>query len=259
MGRSLGESTGLRAEVLAIAGELALMRGDLEAAAPLARESVAIWRQIGDRRRLALALMGLGAIARDRCAYPEALAALEESGQIIRTYDDPVARAGNLCQLGLLARQQTEFPRARALLEEALAIHRPLGHPRLIGVTLHNLGLVAEDEGDYPRARSLYEEGVALMWQLKDRWHLAFLLEAFASLAVARGAFERGAVLGGAAAALRQEMGSSVPPSVQPRVDRAVRLAREGLGEAGFGKAWAEGQAMTMEQAVPYALEEDNP
>jgi predicted ATPase/DNA-binding XRE family transcriptional regulator len=256
MGSSPGETTGLRAEVLAIAVELTLMRGDLEAAATLAHESVAIWRQLGDRRHLAQALGLLGAIARDQCAYPEALAALEESEHIIRTYDDPVALAGNFLRLGTLARQQSELARARALLEEALAIHRAVGHPRLLSLTLRNLGLVAEDEGDYPRARSLYEESVGLARQVRDSWSLAFILEAFASLAVARGAFGRGAVLSGAAAALREKIGSSVPPAVQPRVDRVVRLAREGLGAAAFRNAWTEGQAMTLEQAIAHALEE---
>jgi hypothetical protein len=123
-------------------------------------------------------------------------------------------------------------------------------------MTLQNLGLVTEDEGDYPLARSLYEESVGLARQVKDRWTLAFLLEDFASLAVARGDLERGAVLSGAAAALRVEIGSSVPPAVQPRVDHVVRLARDGLGAAAFRNAWTEGQAMTLEQAIAHALEE---
>jgi predicted ATPase len=258
LGRSIGLSAKLRAEALGNLGRLALARGDLEVAATFVRESVAIWRQLGDRRRLAEALFRLGNIARDQCSYPEALAALEESLRISQEYDDRFAIARNLGQLGLLARQQSQLPRARSLLENALTIHRAFDLPRSIGATLLSLGLVAEDQGDYPRAQSLYQESVALLRLVNDRWHLAFLFEAFASLAVARGDLDRGAVLSGVASALRRQIGSSVPRSVQPQVDRAVRLAREGLGEAAFGKAWAQGQAMTLEQAIAYALEEED-
>jgi hypothetical protein len=39
--------------------------------------------------------------------------------------------------------------------------------------------------------------------------------------------------------------------------ERAVAAARRHLGEAAAAAAWAAGQAMTLEQAVTYALEED--
>ncbi|HZO27515.1 MAG TPA: hypothetical protein VFH48_16165, partial [Chloroflexota bacterium] len=35
-----------------------------------------------------------------------------------------------------------------------------------------------------------------------------------------------------------------------------ARAARDVLGEAAFASAWAEGRAMTLEQAVAYALDE---
>jgi non-specific serine/threonine protein kinase len=255
--RSVRTSPELRAGLLDTAAQLAIGRGDLAVAATVARECVALRRQLGDRQQLAEALDRLGIVARDQGSSDEALAALPESQSIIREYDDPLSLSANLFQLGLLARQQGELPRARSLLEEFLALARPLGYPRRIGAGLFNLGLVAEDEGDYSRAQSLYEESVEFARQAKDRWALAFLLEAFASLAIARRQGRRGALLSGAAAALRQQIGSLVPPSMRPRLERTLRLAREGLGEAAFGKAWAEGQAMSLEQAIQYALEGD--
>jgi hypothetical protein len=54
---------------------------------------------------------------------------------------------------------------------------------------------------------------------------------------------------------LRQQIGSTVPPAMQPQVDRALRLAREGLGEAAFAEAFAEGQAMALDEAIAYAVE----
>jgi non-specific serine/threonine protein kinase len=257
LGRSTGAPAELRAEALRTAAQLAYARGDLEVATAFDRQSVAIWRRLGDRRRLAEALNQLGTIARDRCAYAEALAALEESQQIIREYNDPLSLSENLFQLGLLARQQGDLPRARWLLEDALAIQRPIAPARRIGANLFNLGLVAEDEGNYRQAQGLYDESVSLLRQAKDRFHLAFLLEAFASLFVARGQCRRGVVLGGAAAALREQLGSNIPPSMRPGAERTARLARHALGEEGFAQAWAAGRGMTLERAIDYALDAD--
>jgi predicted ATPase/DNA-binding XRE family transcriptional regulator len=246
----------LRANAVQTAAQLSFARGDLEVAAAFAREGVAIWRELGDRARLARALAQLGMIARDQCSYAEALAALEESQRILADHGEKRTLAESLFQLGMLARQQSDLTRAQTLLEEALALQRTLGQPRLTGGILFNLGLVAEDMGDYLGARGLYEESIRLTREVQDRWTLAFLLDAFASVAATIGQTRRGAVLGGAAARLRQQIGSSIPPAVRPRVERVVRLARDSLGDEGFTEAWAEGEAMTLDQAIAYALED---
>ena len=45
---------------------------------------------------------------------------------------------------------------------------------------------------------------------------------------------------------------------MQVRLDSTATEARASLGEQAFARAWAEGQAMTLEQAVEYALQERN-
>jgi hypothetical protein len=45
-------------------------------------------------------------------------------------------------------------------------------------------------------------------------------------------------------------------PPDRPVVDRAVAATRRSLGEEAFAAAWAEGRAMTLEQALAYALDE---
>jgi non-specific serine/threonine protein kinase len=247
----------LRAEALGAASRLAWARGDFDAAAAFARESVAISRQLGEPRQLLDALRRLATVSWDTCAFAESLRALEERQEILRDYDNPLALAQNLFGLGMVAREQGDLPRARSLFEQALAIARTLDYPRSTGTTLFNLGLVVADEGDHAQARSLYVESAATLQSIQDRQNQAFLLEAFASLAVAGGQPRRGAVLAGAATALRQLIGSPVPPMMRPRLDRTRRLAREGLGEEAFGQASAEGRAMTPERAVAYALEGD--
>jgi DNA-binding NarL/FixJ family response regulator len=57
-----------------------------------------------------------------------------------------------------------------------------------------------------------------------------------------------------AADALRQAIGAPLPPADRPGHEATVRAARAAVGEVAFAAAWAEGQAMSVEQAVAAAL-----
>jgi hypothetical protein len=60
--------------------------------------------------------------------------------------------------------------------------------------------------------------------------------------------------LWGAAEALRQAIGARQAPAARATHERLMAAAREQLGDAAFDAAWAEGQAMTPEQAIALAL-----
>jgi hypothetical protein len=40
--------------------------------------------------------------------------------------------------------------------------------------------------------------------------------------------------------------------------EKMIAMLRTNLGEATFAKAWTEGRSMAMEQAIEYALEEQD-
>jgi hypothetical protein len=71
-----------------------------------------------------------------------------ESLAIRRELGDRKGISASLNNLGNLAREQADFPSARALFEESLEIDRSLGDLRGVGISLSNLGGVAEDQGD---------------------------------------------------------------------------------------------------------------
>jgi hypothetical protein len=45
-------------------------------------------------------------------------------------------------------------------------------------------------------------------------------------------------------------------PSQRAEYERQIAAARSRLGDSAFAAAWAEGQAMSLEEAVAYAVEE---
>ena len=78
-------------------------------------------------------------------------------------------------------------------------------------------------------------------------------LECLARLAADDGNCAYAARLLGAAAALRQRTGHARFPMYQAGYDAAVATVREALGQETFDASWAEGAALSAEEAIAYA------
>ena len=76
-------------------------------------------------------------------------------------------------------------------------------------------------------------------------------------MAAMQGRPERAARLLGASAALREEIGTPLPPIVRTDHDHASNAAREALGEEAFEAAWAAGHAMSLEEAISEVVGEN--
>jgi hypothetical protein len=58
----------------------------------------------------------------------------------------------------------------------------------------------------------------------------------------------------GAAAALRTDLGTPLPPADQVVYDQGVDAARRALGDNAFATAWEVGQSLPLEQAIDLAV-----
>ncbi len=76
-------------------------------------------------------------------------------------------------------------------------------------------------------------------------------------LAVAQGHNERATRLLGAAESMREATGSALPPPVEEAYDQNLSALRSLLGEETFTALWTEGKAMGFEEAVEFALTEE--
>ena len=91
-----------------------------------------------------------------------------------------------------------------------------------------------------------------------DRSYLGYFFEGLAVVAGVRGEAERSARLFGMVERLLRTVGAPVYDSFNPNrflYERTRAAVRSTLCESAFEEARAEGQAMTLEQAVAYALE----
>jgi Tetratricopeptide repeat len=193
-------------------------------------------------------------VARQDGEYAAARALLEESLPPFRAHDDVGMIAWVRNELGLVAAGQGQDDEARALCRESLAAWRAQRDQPGIAQALLALGLTAVDRGDHAAAAPVLHECAVLCRELGYRWLMPALFEGLAGRAAGRGQPERALRLAGAAGALREALGLFAPRADQARLERWLEPARHQLGPTAAAAAWAEGQAMTPEQAVADAL-----
>ena len=161
-----------------------------------------------------------------------------------------------LINIGVVAGLKGDYGKAVALCEESLAIVRPLGAKRIIAYTLRLTGHAVRSQGDLERAAGLYRQSLALFGEVGDKWIATECIEGLALIASTQGHCERAACLFGMAEAARETFRITMPrPEAgdQEHFWTAIRERPEGTA---FAAAWDEGRAMTLEQAIEYALAE---
>jgi DNA-binding CsgD family transcriptional regulator len=116
---------------------------------------------------------------------------------------------------------------------------------------------VALCRGDYARAAKLSSESLRLSEESLDHQLVTWSLDALAAVCGQQGYVGRAARLWGAAEVLREASDFSQPPDDKRVLEPFLEAARSRLDEADFQAAWEEGRAMTEEQAIRYALSEE--
>ena len=250
----------VRAKALTGAGTMAWEQGDRVAARSRLEESVALWRELGDERGLALALQLLSVEMLSHGERAVARSLAEESVAMFRKIGtDAFGLAISLAALGLTVVDGGDYALGSSLLEESAAISRKAGDDWALSLPLRNLAVAAFKQGDYDRAAALLAESLVVLRRLGEKQFITRSLDYMAAVASMQGAHARAARLFGAGEALRGAVGASVLPFYRADYERGVAAARDGLDEQSFAAAWARGRAMTLDEAVEYALEVEEP
>jgi predicted ATPase/class 3 adenylate cyclase len=251
--RDMGEPTAARANVLRLAGMLAGGSGDYGPEQQLHQECLRIRRQLGNKGEIADSLLNLAYSARNVGDYVWARTLAEESLAVAEEAGDKRLLAYLLAFGGSIIGEQGDHAVARAYLERSLVISRELGE-RAHAKAHHSLARADRALGDLMSARAHLQETLALYrvhgWY---RWVPQTLIS-LAGLEGAEGQFERAARLFGAADALRETLEVHLSVSERGEYERDQSIVHSALGEGPFAAAWAEGQTMTLEGALEYAL-----
>jgi predicted ATPase/DNA-binding SARP family transcriptional activator len=252
--RERGDTHGSAEAVFGLA-QVDVLKGDYPQAASRFEESLALFRAAGDRRGCALALKGIGRMARDQGDFQRADRCFAEGLALLEQVGDRRGRTTLLIAIAEAARLQADYARAAALYDKCLAEFRALGDTFLIALVLLNAGYVHLNQGDPARADGYFLESLTLWRELGlPPWAIVGCLVGLGGVAAARQQPERAAHLFGAAIQ-DNTLSSVMEPADQADTECCIAAARAQLDEAIFAAAWAEGQVMTSEQAIAYALQ----
>jgi len=247
--REVGDKRGI-AEALHALSTLAFSQGDYDRASVLEEESLTFFREVGDTWNIAYLLLQVANVASYQGDYDKAYPLAEESLALFQESGDKWGIADAHKDLGGVVLNQGEYARARSLLEEGLVIYKELGLKSGMATSLYSLGRVAFSQGDYTRAQALHSEGLTLSRELDEKWKIALGLEELGAVVALQRQPMWAARLVGAAAALREAIGSIPLPAERTDYERGIAYARTQLGEKAFAAAMAEGRTMTPEHAL---------
>ena len=262
-GRGWDLSPVLHARLAEARGGVAYWQADQVTAEACYAEALELWRQIGDRREIANALfnrayadaawiMG-GRIDGDASAAREML---EEALAIYRDLGDAAGEGNILWAIGSFHFFANEMAEAEATYREALRLHRAGHNQTMEAWSLHMLALSLVSQKRAVEAKAAAHEALTYFKEAGDVAGITLVLDDLSGVALFDQDLPRAGRMWGAARHLQEITG----------VDLAS-FTETGFGSLGYSTASqvlppedleryaAEGAAMSLDEAVAYALE----
>jgi predicted ATPase/class 3 adenylate cyclase len=248
--------TAARAHALNAAAGMAVETGDYAAGSRQAEEALAIHREHGDAWGIARSTYMLGYAAIESGDFETAKPRFEETVRLMAElgYEQYVGQA--TFNLGWACEELGELDYAQSLAEENLRRARSINSPNLEAASLDTLAGFAHDDGRFEEALSMKRTALRLLCELGDVQHMLDSLGRIANTHARAGRPRLAAELLSASLALHEEAGLTVPLYQERRNHEMLELLHEQLNEAAFAEAWEQGRALTLDEAVAFALDE---
>ena len=244
----------LFAHILNHAGIFANFQGDYNLGYSRAEEGLTLSRKTGNKMLISQALFALGISSMHKEDFERAETFLEESLILTRELGDKSEITRSLTLLGSLALNQQDFVKAQSYYEEGLTIAYEIDDKTGISLFTGNLGLVALNELDYSTARERFIETLLLDREVGNKRFVVMDLVGLAGSACGIEHFEIATRLSGAVEKLREDIGFALDKEEQTLHERTLSVLRVKFDKTRFNQLWQEGQTMSMEQAIEYAL-----
>ena len=257
LSRRIGEKQTL-SEALSYLGVVRAFLGEKKISTSMAEEALTLARGIGDRVSLGLALMNMAGVIAMTEGDPQKIRAYSEEGiGLLKEAGAQWGVAMSSFGAGIFAARQGNYTEALSQFEASIPVFTELGDKHRINMAYSEIGHVERRQGHFKQAKLNYHKTL-LEWQrLGHRAAIAHELECLAMIAKAEEVEQRAAILFGAAEALRESIGLPMTPLEHMEYKREVNDLRANMDEDAFKKAWVEGRALTLEQAIALALENE--
>lgn len=233
-------------------------QGDLTSASRHGRQAFRVACELGDRAGCALALLRLAQASFDAGHRRHARGWTGRAHRIATELRDERIAAASFLQLGQLSLVGGQLDEAVNLVRQAIDLFRRTDQVDQEAIASLVLGRVLLQQGHAEDAEAALLESLTLLRPFALPRHSVPILESLAAVAAVRGDDLRAARLAGAAAMLLDRIGAR-PPATAPMRTAIVARWRASLSARGADRAWREGRAMELGEAVAYALGADAP
>ncbi len=249
------------AKGLSEAARLLCLQNEQARAVELAEESIALWRQLDNPSGLATALLHRGWAAHAMGDYELAKSLYLEGIELLSQTGETWLRAQLLCYLAAAAGFTSDFEQMRSYYRQGMELFEQVGDNIAVADFLKDQGGITILEGNYTEAIDCLLRSIKLCYELS---HKQFVATGLGSLSFAiglRGEPEPGlasiysAQLGGAAEGLMDRIGLTPWTRTNSRAQLAREYIRSRVDEEIWKAAWAEGRALSEEQAVDLACQ----
>ena len=175
----------------------------------LMEESLALFKEVGDKFGIAQCLIGIGdSVLVIYDDYKRALTLMEEGLALYKEIGDKDGLASALTNLGDLAFWKGDYKQATTRFEASIAMFREVGDKYGLTEGLFSLGEAARLQGRYDKATTVLEESLALARDSGDKFRTAYHLYTLGEVAVAQGDYESAARRYEEGLAIAQETGN---------------------------------------------------
>jgi predicted ATPase/DNA-binding SARP family transcriptional activator len=220
-------------------------------------QGITLFRQAGDWRSLAQVLSATANFALLNDNLELAQKYLVEATSLNDQLKDKDTMFELLSIRAKIAMMRGDYNQAHTYLHEGLDISEELG-ARMSSLWLQSyLGYLALREHNLTEARDIFTETARELFIDKDEIGVVFNLEGMAGLFVAITKPKNAARLIGWADATRKRIDDTRPRLEQADVDKIIAACLAKMGEVAFSNAYEQGQKMTLDEAVAYALSEN--
>lgn len=231
--------------------EVALDRRNYTDAHSFAEESLSLYRKLEDKHGIATALRALGIAAHNQENLDLACSSCEHSAEIFRELGD---RGCLILSLAALARQLQhlgELQKAFDVIQEVRQILDGVEKELVATSVFDVFGRIAFAMGNLSEAQRQFRDGLAFQQEGKDVHFVPSLLEGLAGLIEPQDAIR----LLGAAAIMREKTNVPLMRIEQGEYERTIAALKSRVNDADFRSLWEEGLAMTVDEAILFALE----
>jgi predicted ATPase/class 3 adenylate cyclase len=224
-------------------------------------EALEICYEIDYRSGIARSLANLGHLALRHADYPAAHDWLEKALAAQRQLRKSRYAISTLRHLGELAGREGDYTKAQAYYKECLALIDQTGGLSIqAGWVLVTFGHASIWQGNLASARNFLEQSMQHFTKTNEKIGVVFTVEGLARLALMQERPAQAACLFAWADVTREMevIDNPRPPAEQAEVDRDLAKICALLTPAAFDEAKARGHAMSMDDAIAFALQAVN-